>query len=140
MPNLDAVRMAQRFRELIQCPGSTRFTVQPPNPPPIIRAPERPRNRERRIHQKIQLLAAHFVIVLQAAMGCHQQSAHLRKIAFAAGGHEIQNALVLADNVARASARRPDRESIRSCSSVASRKLSPAFRRAAKAHSATRWR
>ena len=61
---------------------------------------QRPFNLQRAIHEKIQLGAAHFVIVFQAAMGFHQQPSHFAQVAVAAGFDEIENTLVFSQDVA----------------------------------------
>ncbi len=61
---------------------------------------ERVFDPQRAIHEKIQLWASHFVILLQAAMRFYEQAAHLAQIAVAAGFHEIENALIFSEDVA----------------------------------------
>src|SRR5450631_1775577 len=57
----------------------TRFTVHPPNPPPVMRAPGIPWNRSRHFDQKIKFLAPYFVVIAQAGVRLvHQMTEPVR--------------------------------------------------------------
>ena len=78
-PNTRDIPSVKAARNPSTASGRTRFTVDPPNPPPVIRAPNTPVHPQRRLHQEIQLRAAHFVIVPQAVMRFRHDSPHFRR-------------------------------------------------------------
>src|SRR5260370_1296883 len=61
----------------IPAAGLPQFHLEPADSAASHSSAELSRNRHGGVHQEIQFLAAHFVVLSQAAMRCQQQAAHL---------------------------------------------------------------
>ena len=79
--------------------AATKLIVQPPNPPPVMRAPKHPGCTCRQFHQQIRLHAAGRVVISHADVSFMHDAAKLVKISASQRRRGSKNSLVFSDHV-----------------------------------------